>query len=55
MFSIISRRNLLQGAGLLACASTLPMRVSFVAAPTVQRFIFVILLCAMDGLGAIPP
>lgn len=51
--NIISRRNLLLGAGLLACA--MPMRVSFAAAPTDQRFIFVILRGAMDGLAAIPP
>jgi uncharacterized protein (DUF1501 family) len=51
----INRRKLLQGAGLLACASALPMRVSFAAAPTEQRFIFVILRGAMDGLAAIPP
>ncbi|MEZ0259666.1 MAG: DUF1501 domain-containing protein [Alphaproteobacteria bacterium] len=31
------------------------MKVSFAAAPTDQRFIFVILRGAMDGLAAIPP
>ena len=55
MDSIISRRNLLFSAGMLACASALPIKVSFAAAPTEQRFIFVILRGAMDGLAAIPP
>jgi uncharacterized protein (DUF1501 family) len=52
----ISRRGLLQGAGCLMAAAMLPdIRVSFAAAPVEQRFIFVILRGAMDGLAAIPP
>lgn len=51
-----SRRGLLQGAGCLMAAAMLPdIRVSFAAAPVDQRFIFVILRGAMDGLAAIPP
>lgn len=56
MTSPLSRRNLLKSAGCLAAASMLPgISVSFAAAPVEQRFIFVILRGAMDGLAAIPP
>ncbi|MBI1215175.1 MAG: DUF1501 domain-containing protein [Alphaproteobacteria bacterium] len=57
--AIISRRRVLQGAGMLAAGAMLPlfsgMKVAFADAPVEQRFIFVILRGAMDGLGAIPP
>ena len=53
---LCSRRELLQGAGCLAAATMLPdIRVAFAAAPVEERFIFVILRGAMDGLAAIPP
>lgn len=56
MDSVISRRKLLQGAGMLAAALTAPgIKVSFAAAPVEERFIFVILRGAMDGLAAMPP
>ena len=52
----ISRRKLLQGAGCLAAATMFSgLRVAFAAAPVEERFIFVILRGAMDGLAAIPP
>ena len=52
----ISRRKLLQGAGCLAAATMFSgIRVAFADAPVDQRFIFVILRGAMDGLAAIPP
>ncbi len=52
----ISRRRLLQGIGCAACATAFSgIRVAFAAAPVDQRFIFVILRGAMDGLNAIPP
>lgn len=52
----ISRRRLLQGAGCLAAATMFGgIRVAFAAAPVEERFIFVILRGAMDGLNAIPP
>lgn len=54
--SAVSRRRVLQGAGMLAAASLFSgMKVAFADAPVEQRFIFVILRGAMDGLGAIPP
>ncbi len=54
--ALFSRRKLLQGAGCLAVASMLPdIHVAFAAAPVEQRFIFVILRGAMDGLATIPP
>ena len=58
---IISRRRLLQCAGCLAAGASFAgtmfsgINVSFAAAPVEQRFIFVILRGAMDGLNAIPP
>lgn len=56
MDNVISRRKLLQGAGLLAAALATPgIRVSFAAAPVEERFVFVILRGAMDGLAAMPP
>ena len=56
MDSTISRRKLLQGAGMLAAALATPgIKVSFAAAPVEERFIFVILRGAMDGLAAMPP
>lgn len=52
----ISRRKLLQGAGCVAAATMFSgIRVAFAAAPVEERFIFVILRGAMDGLAAIPP
>jgi uncharacterized protein (DUF1501 family) len=52
----ISRRKVLQGAGCLAAAAAFSgIRVAFAAAPVEERFIFVILRGAMDGLSAIPP
>ena len=54
--SDISRRKLLQGAGCLAMATMFSgVRVAFASAPVDERFIFVILRGAMDGLAAIPP
>ena len=53
---LISRRGLLQGAGCLCAATAFSgIRVAFAAAPVEERFIFVILRGAMDGLAAIPP
>jgi uncharacterized protein (DUF1501 family) len=53
---LLSRRKLLQGAGCLAAAMLTPgIRVAFAEAPIEERFIFVILRGAMDGLAAIPP
>jgi len=56
---ILSRRKLLMGAGCLAAGTALSaftgIRVSFADAPVDQRFIFIILRGAMDGLNAIPP
>ena len=52
----ISRRKLLQGAGCVAaCTLFSGIRVAFADAPVDERFIFVILRGAMDGLAAIPP
>lgn len=52
----ISRRKLLQGAGCLAMATMFSgVRVAFARAPVDERFIFVILRGAMDGLAAVPP
>lgn len=52
----LSRRKLLQGASLLAAYTMMPgIKVSLAAAPVEERFIFVILRGAMDGLAAIPP
>lgn len=52
----LSRRRLLQGMGSLAAVSMFSgIRVAFAAAPVEQRFIFIILRGAMDGLNAIPP
>lgn len=53
---ILSRRKLLKGAGCLAAATMFSgIRVAFAAAPVDERFIFIILRGAMDGLNAIPP
>lgn len=53
---MLTRRRLLHGTGCLAAAMMLPqIRVAFAAAPVEERFIFVILRGAMDGLAAIPP
>lgn len=54
--AMLTRRGLLTGAGCLAAACMMPnIRVAFAAAPVEERFIFVILRGAMDGLAAIPP
>ena len=54
--STFTRRQLLQGAGLLAAAMATPgIKVSFAAAPVDERFVFIILRGAMDGLAAMPP
>jgi len=53
---IITRRQLIACAAGLAAGTMLSgIKVSFAAAPVEQRFIFVILRGAMDGLNAIPP
>lgn len=53
---MLTRRGLLAGAGCLAAACVMPdIRVAFATAPVEERFIFVILRGAMDGLAAIPP
>ncbi|HYD17122.1 MAG TPA: DUF1501 domain-containing protein [Patescibacteria group bacterium] len=52
----LTRRQLLQGAGMLIAASSLPgMKLAFADAPVEERFIFIILRGAMDGLAAMPP
>ena len=53
---ILSRRKLLQGAGCLAAATMFSgLRVAFADAPVDERFIFIIMRGAMDGLNVIPP
>jgi uncharacterized protein (DUF1501 family) len=53
---IISRRKLLKGAGCLAAATMFSgINVAFADAPVDERFVFVILRGAMDGLNVIPP
>ncbi len=52
----ISRRRLLLGAGCVAATTMFSgIRVSFADAPVEERFVFIILRGAMDGLNAIPP
>ncbi len=52
----LSRRKLLKGVGCLAAATMFSgIRVAFASAPVDERFIFIILRGAMDGLNAIPP
>jgi uncharacterized protein (DUF1501 family) len=54
--SNIRRRAFLQGmAGAAFLAAFNPFHVSFAMAPGDQRFVFVILRGAMDGLAAVPP
>ncbi len=53
---LISRRKLLLGAGCMAAGTMFSgIRVAFADAPVEERFVFVILRGAMDGLNAIPP
>lgn len=53
---LLSRRKLLQGLGCLACTTMFSgIRVAFASAPVDERFVFVILRGAMDGLNVIPP
>jgi len=53
---ILSRRKILQGIGCLAAGTMFSgIRVAFASAPVDERFVFIILRGAMDGLNAIPP
>ncbi|MDE1151735.1 MAG: DUF1501 domain-containing protein [Micavibrio sp.] len=53
---ILSRRKLLMGAGCIAATTMFSgIRIAFADAPVDQRFVFIILHGAMDGLNAIPP
>ena len=53
---LISRRKLLLGAGCMAAGTMFSgIRVAFADAPVEERFVFIILRGAMDGLNAIPP
>jgi uncharacterized protein (DUF1501 family) len=52
----LSRRGLMKGMGCLAAAASFSgLRVAFADAPIDERFVFMILRGAMDGLNAIPP
>jgi len=53
---LLSRRKVLKGAGCLALATVFSgINVAFADAPVDERFIFIIMRGAMDGLNAIPP
>ncbi|WEK45848.1 MAG: DUF1501 domain-containing protein [Candidatus Andeanibacterium colombiense] len=54
MAFILSRRNLIQGAGALAAVAAFP-GIAFAAAATNRRFVFIIQRGAADGLAVVPP
>lgn len=51
----ISRRRFLQGAGALALAGAMPVRIAFADAPGDKRLLVIVLRGALDGLHAVVP
>src|SRR5579871_4127328 len=52
----VTRRDFVKGAGGLAAWTALGFpRLSFASLPTDNRFVFVILRGALDGLASVPP